>query len=98
MAAAANLVCSVQRMRQPCLGMTRPRCIRSLQLVGPVWGHTCVPGCMTENLIWKHKNSLTETGGGSRPGRSTTGEQTCPLLQPVASGNLSNSEHVFGTL
>lgn len=29
--------------------------MRSLQLVGPVWGHTWVPGCMTENLIWKQK-------------------------------------------
>lgn len=47
------LVWSVQRIRQPCLGTTRPRCILSLQLVGPVWGQTCVPGCMTENLIWK---------------------------------------------
>lgn len=30
------LVWSVQRILQPCLGMTRPRCILSLQLVGPV--------------------------------------------------------------
>lgn len=31
-----DLVWLVQRILQPGLGMTRPRCIRSLQLVGPV--------------------------------------------------------------
>lgn len=30
-------------------------------------------------------------------GEAQVGEQTCPLLQPVASGNLSNNEHVLGT-
>lgn len=47
-----HLVSLVQRILQPCLGMTRPRCILSLQLVGPVWGQTWVPGCITENFTW----------------------------------------------
>uniref|UniRef100_A0A6B0U2C0 Putative secreted protein n=1 Tax=Ixodes ricinus TaxID=34613 RepID=A0A6B0U2C0_IXORI len=31
-------------------GTTRPRWALSLQLVGPVWAHTCVPGCISENF------------------------------------------------
>ena len=34
-------------------GITRPRWDRMRQLVGPQWGHTCIPGCITENLTWK---------------------------------------------
>ena len=48
------LVWLVQRILQPFSGTTSPRCILSLQLVGPVWGHTWVPGCITENLICTH--------------------------------------------
>jgi len=35
----------------PVFGMTSPKCILNLQLVGPVWGHTCVPGIIMLYLI-----------------------------------------------
>ena len=50
----ANLVSSATRMRGPA-GTTRPRCARRRQLVGPQCGHTCTPGCITENLICNAK-------------------------------------------
>lgn len=37
-------------------GTTSPRWARMRQLVGPLWGHTCTPGCITENLIWKNQD------------------------------------------
>ena len=32
-------------------GMIKPKCALKRQFVGPVCGHTCVPGVMMENLI-----------------------------------------------
>lgn len=46
-----DLVSLAHLILQPSLGITNPRCIRSLQFVGPVCGHTWVPGCMMEYLI-----------------------------------------------
>lgn len=74
------LVWSVQRIRQPCLGTTRPRCMRSLQLVGPVWGHTWVPGCMTENLICKQGNGLTDRRRNPAGRGGATGGTNLPPL------------------
>lgn len=61
------LVSLAHRILQPSLGITRPRCIRSLQLVGPVCGHTWVPGCMMEYLICveniTHRSSIYRAVG-----------------------------------
>ena len=51
MTGGAYLVSLAHRILQPSLGITKPRCIRSLQFVGPVCGHTWVPGCIMEYLI-----------------------------------------------
>lgn len=48
------------------------------------------------NLERAKKSLSLEDGGESL--QEGTKQPTCPLLQPVASGNLSNREHVFGTL
>ncbi len=40
-------------------GMTSPRWLRNLQLVGPQCGHTWVSGCITENLICTKDNKFT---------------------------------------
>jgi len=49
----------VTRIRGPG-GTTRPRWARIRQLVGPVCGHTCTTGCITENFIYKQPSSLSK--------------------------------------
>lgn len=86
-------VSSTTRILTPS-GMTSPKWERRRQLVGPQWGHTWTPGCITENFTWtrvswsKVTSSRMETNNGL----------TCPLRQPATSGYFSTIAHVLGAL
>lgn len=49
----AHLISSATRISGPS-GMTSPKWARIRQLVGPQWGHTWTPGCITENFTCNH--------------------------------------------
>ena len=91
----ANLVSSATRMRGPS-GTTRPRCARRRQLVGPQCGHTCTPGCITENLICKARQRAVIDPKSS--GLLHSWSRTWPRRHPIASGIFDTSSQVFGVL